>query len=231
MKSCPETVATHEPRPHVKDPLRTRPYYLENSDSPESRRTFQEFRAWTLWRLKQRGLCYVELNGMKFYAHSIAAVMPRARFVFIHRHPAEFVRSGMRRGWYDHHPADGNRLTPRPDDPAASKWSEWQSLEKICWLWDATNRYFLAFLATIPRERQLSFAFDDLMNFETGHYRDLFTLVDVKPPSVDEAREVLTVRHNSQDSAEFPEYDRWSNGQRHTLHAIAGDTMRELGYE
>ncbi len=231
MKLSPQVRATHEPAPHVTDPIRTRPFYLDNCDDAELRRRFREFRAWTLWRLKQQGLRYVELNGMKFYAPSIASMMPNAKFVFIHRHPAEFVRSGMRRGWYVDHPADGNRLKPRNDDSAAEQWANWQTFEKICWLWDATNRYFLTFLAALPTDRYRNLPFDTLMDVETNSYQELFTLINVSPPDHTTAAEVLTVKYNSQESQEFPEYDRWSEAQRTTLFSIAGKTMQELGYE
>src|SRR5690625_7198839 len=46
---------------------------------------------------------YIETNNqLTFFAPGLARMFPDAQFVHLYRHPGEVVRSGMRRGWFDH---------------------------------------------------------------------------------------------------------------------------------
>jgi hypothetical protein len=227
---APQVRAYHEPKPGVGNPVRSAPYYGVKSPS-QLQAEFARFRAAEIYRHVKDGLAYVEVNGLKFHAPAIAESMPNSRFFFVHRHPLEFVCSGLRRGWYESHAADATRLRPRAGDPADERWEEWSRFEKICWLWSATNDYFVSFLATVDPARYVVLPFAELVDAETGRWRELFDLARVPAPQASRAGEVLSVRHNEQTSGENLSYDALTDEQWSQLERIAGDTMQRLGYE
>ncbi|MFN2430770.1 MAG: hypothetical protein ABR574_12185, partial [Cryomorphaceae bacterium] len=85
-----------------------------------------------------------------FFAYVIAAIFPKAKFVFVHRNPLEFIRSGLKRGWYTLEvQSELNRISPKPNDPYHAEWEGFSSTQKIAWLWQETNSWIINFLKSI----------------------------------------------------------------------------------
>lgn len=205
---------------------------LSYSDSPARfRQYFVKHRAGVIGAVHRSGRIFAETNNFQFYAPIISDILPKSKFVFVHRHPAEYVRSGMRRGWYVNHPWDSFRLHPSSDDPASQLWPTWSQFEKICWFWDKMNRFFLEFRASQPAERILTIAFDELVQPQTGAYRALFECMELNPPAEQDVGAVLDAKVNAQETGDFPKYGDWTSEQVQRLHEIAGDTMSRLGYQ
>jgi len=56
------------------------------------------------------GKKYIETNNyITFFTPVLHKIFPEARFVHLVRHPAEFVRSGLQRGYYSGKPSDEAR--------------------------------------------------------------------------------------------------------------------------
>jgi len=221
----------HEPEPGApKYPASVVPYYSTDDQRPDLIEKFTEYRSRVMYEHQQKGLVYVECNGLKFYAHIIAQLMPNAKFFFVHRHPAEFVRSGIRRGWYKDHHWDSTRLTPREQDPAARHWNGWDQFEKICWLWHTTNAFFLEFLTTIKPERYVVLPFADIVAINTNAWTALFDLAAIPRPSVSQVDSVLNVKHNAQQTGAAFEVEDLSPEHWDKMQSIAGETMARLGY-
>ena len=226
---APQVRAYHEPRPGVGNPIRSAPYYGEKTLA-QLQSEFARFRAREIHQHVRDGLAYVEVNGLKFHAPAIADLMPNARFFFVHRHPLEFVCSGLRRGWYESHAADATRLRPRAGDPCGEAWPQWSRFEKICWLWAATNAYFANFVETLDASRYVEIPFTELVDVHSGRWRELFQLAKAPAPPVERVAAVLGVRHNEQTSGENLAVDSLSEDQWAHLARIAGPTMTRLGY-
>ena len=194
-------------------------------------RIFSHARAWPIAKSRFRNRLYAEASArLTFFAPVIANVMPEAKFVCLYRHAADVVRSGMRREWYTGHMSDRHRIEPWPDDPAFDSWQSWAPFERICWYWDAYNRFALQVRERLGSERILMLRSEDLFDVQTEAYDALLRFLDLPTPARDKISSVLAVKHNAQVQNEFPKLENWSVEQRETLDRIAGQTMRTLGY-
>ena len=88
-----------------------------------------------------RGRRYVETNRhITFFAPHLRHLFPRARFIHLVRHPGAFVRSGIRRRYYQGSYGDMGRIQPYQGE-AESAWPEMNAYERCAWLWNETNAF------------------------------------------------------------------------------------------
>jgi hypothetical protein len=230
LSRAPELIAVHEPAPRLFP--ETRQAYV---DAPLDDRRARDLlvlagcgraRLWADCLL--RGKRYVETsNRMTYLADALLLHMPHSQFIFLHRHPGEVVRSGMRRGYYDHHRWDADRIAPRPEDPAAQFWQSWSPFERNCWYWHAVNRLGLEFVARHP-DRCFTLRSSELFDAEPGSLSALGRFLGLKRP--EGLAPASAAPRNAQQKGEFARYGAWSHEQRETLRRIAGDTAERLGY-
>jgi hypothetical protein len=175
------------------------------------------------------GVTYVETNNrMTFFAPAIRAVMPGSRFVHLHRHPGEFVRSGMRREWYvarsEH---EAGRLRPHPQDPHYRRWPSYSQLEKIAWLWVATNEFIeWACEDLVEHDAVIRASFgEDVAGTAAAVMR--FLGVEVGSSVLGAAGRVV----NAQRTGSFPPYREWPKEAKEQLRAICGPLAERYRYE
>jgi hypothetical protein len=179
----------------------------------------------------RRGRTFVETNNrVTFLAPAAAAAYPDAKFIQLIRHPAAFVRSGIRRNWYSStHDHDIGRIVPVGDDPAAAQWEHWDRFAKIAWLWNETNRFIDDFLQTLPEERRAFARAEDLFT-DVATARRLLEFCGVEPPADRVIAARVRTPVNTQTSGEFPVPEEWTDEQRALLRSIA--TLAEhFGYD
>ena len=68
-------------------------------------------------------------NRITFFAPSLASVFKKSRFIHVTRHPASFVRSAVRRGYYIDPRSAPGLITPKCE-PMISKWCSMSPIEK-----------------------------------------------------------------------------------------------------
>ena len=227
--------AVHEPGPlFLEEGKRA---YQDAPLSAGQRRAFTdayaESRMFALVRASVGHRVYAECsNRLTFLAPLLAEALPRARFIHLYRHPADVVRSGMRRGWYQGHGWDPVRITPRPDDPWAGAWPGWGPFEKNCWSWSATNQFCLEEgTRGLSDERLWRLSTESLFGSDGSVVAErLLAWLGVSVPPRSEIVRVLTTRYNAQESGSFPRWEDWSPDQRATLVRICGKTAEALGY-
>jgi len=158
------------------------------------------------------GQRYVETNNrITFFAYAIQAVYPRSRFIHLVRHPGDFVRSGLRRGWYQGAAHDEGRIQ-RVDD--LNGWERMSDMEKIAWLWNETNQYIETFLAQQPEETKLFIKAEEMFNSESK-VNEILTFIDVEDIGQTAVRKMLSRRANVQRKRpEIPAYDEWSASEK-----------------
>jgi hypothetical protein len=106
-----------------------------------------------------RSQTYVETNNrITFFAYAIQEVYPNARYIHLVRHPGDFVRSGVNRGWYHGGRHDVGRI--RHCD--SKKWKVMTNIEKIAWLWNETNQYIEDFFRTLESRQFLQVKAEDM---------------------------------------------------------------------
>jgi len=221
--------AYHEPKPNLLEEMKAS--YAEAWEKPERyRRLFTDVRSQLIGHTHLLGKIYIEATQMQFFTPVIADLMHKAKFLHLYRSPWDFVRSAMRRGWYQNHQYDKYRIIPLRTDPARNCWANWGAFEKNCWHWKALNEFFLKFQDSIDKHRTLSISFEQLICPNTRIYEDIFRFLGIEYPAHNVIRRILSVKHNEQKSGSFPRFEDWNEHQRALLQEIAGDVIKKLGY-
>ena len=162
-----------------------------------------------------RNKIYVETNNrITFFAPAIAALMPNSKFIHLVRNPAEFVVSGMRRGYYDEQVIQHQRLTKF----GAEDWDRLTRIEKVALEWNEINARIEDFKATTSKQRILTVKSEDLFtNPEVT--KSIFHFVDVDDPFMvsdkhDRLNKILAKPVNKQTTGYFPRYKDWSESDK-----------------
>lgn len=163
-----------------------------------------------------------------FFAPIIAKIWPDAIFVHLYRHPGEVVRSGMRRNWYDTTAShELSRIHPLTNNSHFKKWQHYDRFEKISWLWAETNGFIENFKATLPKQRYISFNFNELSTATVGDLLE-FLKINIKPSTVDK---LLNVKVNKQKPGNFPAYRDWDQPATEKFLNICGPLMEKYNYK
>ncbi len=229
----PAVVAEHEPFPRlVKTSFDA---YLEGGDLAASERwrtAVYAARDDLVCEASRRGKIYVETNNrLTYLAPVLAACFPASKFIHLHRHPYEVVRSAMRRGYYQSHNWDFARVRPRPGEELAARWDELPRLEKCGWFWARINEEARAFMRTLPPERALDLRADLLFAGDEPTLRRIFSFVGVDFPPRELVEEVLGQKLNAAQRGSFPAPSEWSAEDREMVRRQVERVARELGYE
>jgi hypothetical protein len=177
------------------------------------------------------GKAYVEPNNrVTFFAPAISKLLPDSRFVHLVRHPADIVRSGIRRNWYlGSHAHDFGRIVPRAGTPAADRWDERSQLWKIAWMWQATNEFIERFKEDVGPERVLFVRAEDLFDSADAAAETL-RFCGVEPPPSSNIEVIIGRPVNAQKTGDFPRFDQWSDEQRAELRDAAPLAL-QYGYD
>jgi hypothetical protein len=226
--SSGEFRAYHEPPPTFEEEAQNA--YVDGGTADYYKGVYLGARLAYLQHAIQSDSVYAEATSMRTLAPAIKAVLPKAKFIHLYRHPGGVVRSGMCRGWYAGHALDPWRLRPKEDDPIHTAWYDLDPFGRCCWYWHAMNRFILDFLDRMSDWAHPMY-FEELIDAGTGEYRIPFSLFDIEPPPKDKVIREIELKTNKSESSAFPKYEDWTTARRDTLYAIAGDTMVRLGYK
>ncbi len=230
LELCPQVAAFHEPRPKLIELsfAAMRDVWQRRGDYGQQ---FWEAKAQAITEADRDGRIYAETsNRFTYLAPALADVLPRAKFIHLHRHPAEVVRSGMRRGWYVNHPGDRHRLRPAPEDLFHKQWNDLDAFSKCCWYWHAVNQVAIRFVEALAPQRSFQLRFDHLISPDAADRLPLWDFLEVDAPSSSAVEATIQQRANRQRFGHFPPVADWSPQQWAVLHGIAGTTMDALGY-
>ena len=221
--------AFHEPHPQLLEERKTARWEVHHNYS-KYQNIFARSRGASLLRALRHETIYAETSArMTFFAPVIAELLPKSKFIYIHRAPTAIVRSGMRRGWYIDHPADYARICPVEGEEAYAEWSQWPPFKKICWYWDAYNRFALDFCSRTDPSRVLTLRADEI--FDGTAIPSIFSHLGISAPPDGRIEQILSKKLNAQQRDSFPKREAWTPDMFSTLHTIAGETMDRLGYE
>jgi len=152
-----------------------------------------------------QNLTYVETNNkITFFAHTLSKIYPRSKFIHLYRHPSDFVRSGMRRNWYESHLSDLGRITMK----SFEKWQKMTQFEKIAWLWNETNYFIECFLNNIHNSQHISLACEDMFSVP-GSVAELCEFIGAEDISNRHIKKIQRKRVNVQNYGNFPNYKDW----------------------
>ena len=224
-----KTFVQHSPQPE----LAHQSYiaYKNSYDVETMKASFLSARLDILGKVSCTDLLYIETNNrISLYAEAISELFPSSKFIHLIRHPAEFVRSGMRRGYYESIPSENSgHLIPRKSDPIYQHWSGMHRLEKITWQWETINREIVNRTKSISSERIINVKSGDMYNnFQEIHRIFDFIGLDRLPDRVIKNKIAKPV--NKQKEGSYPKYDKWSRHDKDSLEKFAC-SAKEYGFE
>ncbi|MBN1464396.1 sulfotransferase [candidate division KSB1 bacterium] len=226
LSLSPHLAVAHQPRPEL---IRASKLAFERvQDSPEVfRETLKSAREELLLEALRHDQIFVETNNrITFFAPVIRDVFPHARFIHLVRHPGDFVRSGIRRGWYsDKHEHDIGRIVPTGQ--AQKLWDAWTPIEKIGWLWNETNQFIEEVKSALPADAFLFVKAEDLFA-DAEVTRNIFSFLGAPAPSLNTIRKNLRPE-NVQKKGDYPRYRDWPDEDKRLLFQIA-PLMEKYGY-
>jgi hypothetical protein len=164
------------------------------------------------------------------FCDMLSEEIPNSKFIVLVRDPKDFVRSGMRRNYYQGHPWDFGRLRPKENTEAYEKWKHLDQFEKICWLWNETYERILHISDSIAQERVLLVHFEDLIA-DINQTKAIFDFINLEGFERTEIEDVLGKRFNAQCNGNFPRSDQWSGELLLKFQRQCGSLSERFGYD
>lgn len=168
-------------------------------------------------------------HNMTPFVPEIAKKMPNSKFIILVRNPWDFVRSGMRRNYYNGHPWDSGRLRPEPTHPDFERWENMSQFEKVCWLWNETYKRILHYLKSIPEDRYTIIKFEDLVS-DTEATERIFNFLGLEGFSPKKIDKIIYEPINKQISGHFPKVNEWSQQLKTKLWNLCSDQAIRFDY-
>jgi len=169
---------------------------------------------------------YIETNNrLSFLAPAIAEAYPNSKFMHLFRHPADFVRSAMRRNYYGGNQFDSSRISMEDKN----SWGKLSQFEKSCWLWNETNAYICDFLDKMPMDRKIKIQSEKMWS-EQESMPTIMNFMGVSDISQESIYQLQKKRVNIQKSGKFVTYQDWSGEQKQQLQKWC-PLAAELGYD
>jgi hypothetical protein len=177
------------------------------------------------------GVGYVETSPQcTFLATAIYRTIPNVKFIHMAGHPATVVRSGMRRGWYEGHPADATRIIPKEDSEIFKSWSDMGQLAKNAWLWSETNKWIFEFTSSLPEENYLYLKSEDIFSCNKNILNKLYRFCSSGFPREDKIKKILSHNYNKDVIGNFPPFEQWSSADVDLLKFHAGEMAEKMEY-
>ncbi len=194
-------------------------------------RTFWRARASYMVQAWEQGLIYGETDlNMTPFCQTIAEELPEAKFLILMRDPRHFIRSGMRRQYYQNHPWDSGRLRPKKGSPEHAVWARMEQFEKVTWLWAETYRRILAIRENIGPARTMVIRFEDLVS-DLDQTKAIYDFLGLSGFDKAKLQTVLDKKLNAQQLGIFPAVAEWDEKLNATVRKHCAELAQEFGYD
>lgn len=166
-------------------------------------------------RYSRHDVFFEASNRLFSFSKELKNAFPNAKFVHLHRHPADAVCSAMSKPNVDEYLKNNLRF----QGSLAGDVSQ-SPFERFCHYWNNVNRR----IAIDVGDDCLSLSFTDLVS---GYVSSLEKFIGTTLP----IRSRPTVNQGTvRAEGRFPECSKWNKPQRDLLNSICGETMQQLGY-
>jgi hypothetical protein len=181
---------------------------------------------------------YMEANQcLSFFAPVLNDIFPKSKFIHLVRHPGDFVRSAIRKGWHTNDSIwESGRL--KMEDP---EWEKMSHIARLSWLWTQTNKYLSSVLSNLPPERVLLVKAEDMFT-SINTIKRIYDFCGISVPVSDKdmlafmkkpINELLIHPNepaNMRKTTSFPKYKEWDNELKEELRRFAGSLAHQYGY-
>ena len=196
----------------------------------DKRKAFWKARYPIIHKTWSEGLIHGETDHlMTPFCDLISEEIPYSKFILLVRDPRDFVRSGMRRNYYNGHPWDFGRLRPKEGTEEFEEWKKLYQFSKICWLWNETYQKINRMVNKIGEERLLVVQFEDMIS-SIEKVKEIFDNLDLKGFNEEKIRAILSHKLNKQLSGTYTKPEDWSEDLHDILWRRCGQTAEKYGY-
>lgn len=229
--------AFHEPHPTLQ--YFSDYAYQHQADDGTLTRMIDAARMESILEVFIKDKIYVESNQcLTFFAPVIARLFKNSKFIHLLRHPGDFVRSSIRKGW---HKNDSIWESGRARLADKKPWAEMDQVERLSWLWRATNFFIERVKEQLPPHRFLTIRFEDLIG-DTTKIKSLLifigckkikdgTIKDLQKRKINEFRIRPDEPPNMKKIVDFPYYDEWDCDKRDRLKKYCAELAGIYGYQ
>lgn len=181
---------------------------------------------------------FVESNQcLTFFAPAIRELFKKSKFVHIVRHPADFVRSALRKGWYIN---DSIWEIGRVRMNDEQGWETLDQVEKLSWLWQTTNQFIENFKCQIDSDRIMTFRIEDIFE-NVAQVQKMVQFVGTRSIPESDIRRIQGVRINElritpnepvniKKTLHFPVYPIWDEPAKESLKRYCAALSATYGY-
>jgi hypothetical protein len=229
LNRIPGAVCFHAPHPELV--YSERKAYEEGLEKFEAYKTaVRAARFELIAEYVVREKVYIETNfRITFFAPHLYDLFPKSRFVHLVRHPGAFVRSAVRRGYYEGGYTDIGRIRPL-DGPARDAWPGMSPFERAAWLWNETNLYIERFKESADPERVLTVKAEDLFT-DPDAALSIIRHCGLAEPDRNRISKWIVRPVNAQvDGGDLPGYNDWGENMKTQVRRWATAAER-YGYE
>ena len=175
-----------------------------------------------LLRYTRHDVLFEASNRLFSLSRELKCAFPSARFIHLHRHAADAVRSAMSKPDIERYLATSPRFAGLLGGPKTAS-----PFERFCHYWANINGRILDDLDSLdlPESARLSMTFEDLTSGNIGSLqRFVNSELNVrKLPPANVGKTGIRGR--------FEAYEDWTFSQKSTFHRICGDVLARLGYD
>jgi neutral ceramidase len=171
-------------------------------------------------------------HNMTPFCDMIAKEIPNSKFIILVRHPYDFVRSGMRRNYYndDDNIWDRGRYLPEKESEEYIIFEKLKQLEKVAWLWNATYHKINGITKDIQNNRVFLVRFEDLVN-GPDIFRVVYKFLGLKKYNEDSIDNILTKKLNSQKKGYYPKPSSWDDVEKISIWNKCSYLAEKFGYK
>lgn len=236
LNHAPTIAAYHEPRPTL-EYFSDYAYYHQQEDAILAK-MIDAARMESILEDFLKDKIYIESNQcLTFFASALARLFKKSRFVHVVRHPGDFVRSAVCKGWHKNDTIwESGRLKMADEQ----RWAEMDQIERLAWLWNATNRFIEDFKRTVEKERAAFIKLEDLST-DTGVVKELLRFSGGKEIPGDVIKKMQNTKVNElyigpdepanmKKIADFPQYKDWSDELKGKLKRHTQELAVSYGY-
>lgn len=207
----------HEPEPDLVYAAREA-YDLGSSGTVARRLGISSSRYHLFKECFLRNKVYIETNNkLTFFADALYQLLPNSRFIHLIRDPRAFVRSAIRRRYYQGHDFDDGRIVPA--DLSLTKWNSYSPIQKNGWLWNETNKVIESFVKDFEYDRLLTIQSEKLFK-DPAVMQQISRFIGEDSSSLDQITQIIDRPVNQQIKNDYPSFDKWDTADQEDLISI-----------
>ena len=236
LNLLPGVNALHEPRPTLQ--YFSNFAFLHQDQVETLTRMIDATRMEMILETYIQGKIFIESNQcLTFFAPAIAALFGNAKFVHLVRHPGDFVRSAVRKGW---HRNDSIWESGRARMADEKCWQAMDQYQKLAWLWTISNGYLEDFKKNLGQRRVMTVRLEDLGQGRE-HVESVFAFIGSREIEWAQVEKIQETRINALEIypdeppnmrkvPDYPSYGDWPEAQKRRFRERVGSLATLYNY-